>query len=49
MFGANGFWAAEKCKMQGGKDNTQEDKKAWNNQNIKYQLGEEIANNKRHK
>ena len=28
MFGANGCCAAEKCRMHGGKDNTQEDKKA---------------------
>lgn len=40
MFGANGCSAVEKCRMCGGKDNTHEDKKAWNNQNIKYQLGD---------
>ncbi len=29
MFGANGCWALEKCRMRGEeKDNTQEDKKA---------------------
>lgn len=49
MFGANGCWAVEKCRIHGGKDNTQEDKKAWNNQNIKNQLGRRYLNDERHK
>lgn len=28
MFGANGCWHVEKCRMQSEEDNTEEDKKA---------------------